>query len=380
MFDSLLGVHLTLLAGKGIPRPLPAKYMEAWVSSEIATSDHERSGFELVFDAPREGVIASDFPIMREEALKAGSRLIVTATMGILPQVLMDGIIETAEFVPSEGTGPAKLKLRGKDLLTVMDREEREATHPAQGPGEIAMMVILTYAQYGLIPLVIPPSTADRPNPVEVVPAQRATDFAYLSELAAQYDQIFTLIPGPLPGAATAYWGPPPRLGVPQRAITTDMGPDSNVSGLNFENAASEAAEVSGQVQDRSTGQSTPVRSVTPLRPPLALESAAANVATLQRRLFRTNGAPTAAQAMGEAQAQADASSDTLRVSGDLDTWRYGAVLVPRGLVGLRGAGLAHDGLYYVQSVIHKISRGVWTQSFTLNREGTGTTVPVVLP
>jgi hypothetical protein len=379
MFQGMFANHLTLLVGQGLPRPVAARWLEQWQSAEIAVSDRERSGFELVFDAPRAGGLISDFPILSDPALKAGSRLIAVATLGLMPQVLIDGIIETAEFVPSQGEGPARLKLRGKDLLTVMDRVEREAVHPAQGPGEIAALTILSYATQGLIPLVIPPVTADRPNPVELIPAQRGTDFAYLTDLAQRHDHIFTLIPGPLPGQSTAYWGPLPRLGVPQRAITTDMGPDTNVSALNFEAAEAGAASVSGQVQDPASGASIPVVSTVPLRPPLAANPSALAPAAA-RRLFRTNGAPSGGQAMGEAQAQADATSDTVTVTGDLDTWRYGAVLAPRGLVGLRGAGLAQDGLYYVRSVIHKIARGSWVQSFTLNREGLGTTTPVVRP
>ncbi|WP_374636561.1 hypothetical protein [Paracoccus sp. (in: a-proteobacteria)] len=380
MLQELIGVRLTLLAGQGIPRPLPAELMERFASAEIAVSDREVSGFELVFDALRAPALAGIYPIMAEPGLRAGARVVMTATMGLIPMVLMDGIIETAEFKPPQSNGPAKLHLRGKDLSFVMDRQERETAHPAQGPGEIAMMILLRYAQYGIIPMVIPPLTADRPSPTDRVPMQRGTDFAYLTELAAAHDRIFTVIPGPVPLTSTAYWGPLPRIGVPQRAITTDMGPDSNVSGLSFENAAGAAADVSGQVQDPASGQSIPVRSTVALRPPLAASPSIANRATVRQNLFRTEGAPSAAQAMGEAQAQSDATTDTVTVTGDLDTGRYGAILAPRGLVGLRGAGLDHDGLYYVQSNVHKISRGAWTQSFTLNREGTGTTVPMVLP
>lgn len=379
MLQELIGVRLTMLVGQGIPRPLPAELMERFVSAEVAISDREVSGFELVFDAVRSVTLAGLFPIMAEPGLKAGARVVLTATLGLMPTVLLDGIIETAEFKPAE-RGPARLHLRGKDLSFVMDREEREQTHPAQGPGEIATMILLRYAQYGIAPLVIPPLSADRPSPTERVPMQRGTDFAYLKDLAAAHDRIFTIIPGPVPLTSTGYWGPPPRIGVPQRAITTDMGPDSNVSGLSFENAAGGAAEVSGQVQDPATGQTMPVRSTVALRPPLAAQPSIANRATVRTNLFQTQGAPSAAQAMGQAQAQSDATTDTVKVTGDLDTARYGAVLNPRGLVGLRGAGLDHDGLYYVQSVIHKIARGTWSQSFTLNREGTGTTVPMVLP
>ncbi|WP_323715531.1 hypothetical protein [Paracoccus aminovorans] len=380
MLQELIGVRLTLLAGQGIPRPLPAELMERFVSAEVAISDREVSGFEVVFDAIRSPMLAGLFPIMAEPGLKAGSRIVLTAVMGLFPAVLMDGIVETAEFKPSQGQGPAKLHLRGKDLSFVMDREEHEQTHPAQGPGEIATMILMRYMQYGIVPLVIPPMSADRPSPTERVPMQRGTDFAYLKDLAAAHDRIFTIIPGPIPLTSTGYWGPPPRIGLPQRAITTDMGPDSNVSGLSFENAAGGAAEVQGQVQDPATGQTMPVRSTMALRPPLAAQPSIANRATVRTNLFQTEGAPSAAQAMGQAQAQSDATTDTVKVTGDLDTARYGAILAPRGLVGLRGAGLDHDGLYYVQSVVHKISRGAWTQSFTLNREGTGTTVPMVLP
>lgn len=380
MFDLLQTAHLSILIGQGVPRPASLEVMEHFVSAEVAVSDRDRSGFELVFEAVRAGELAGLFPIMTEPGLKAGARVVLTAYLGIRPTVLMDGIIETAEFKPAEGDSAARLMVRGKDLTFAMDREEREFPHPAQGPGDIARLVLARYAPLGVAPLVIDPITAERPAPTDRVPMQRATDFAYLTDLAKAHDRIFTLIPGPAPLTSVAYWGPLPRLGVPQPAITSDMGPETNVTGLSFENAESTAAQVAGQVKDRQTGQTLPVRSTVPLRPPLAARPALANLTTAQTRLFRTRGAPNAADALGQAQAQSDASTDTVTVKGDLDTARYGTILTPRGLVGLRGAGTENDGFYYVQSVLQKIGRGTWTQSFTLNREGVGTTTPVVLP
>jgi hypothetical protein len=63
---------------------------------------------------------------------------------------------------------------------------------------------------------------------------------------------------------------------------------------------------------------------------------------------------------------------------GELDASRYGGILRPRGLVGLRGAGWSHDGLWYVRRVEHELARGRYRQKFTLAREGYGSTVPVV--
>ena len=55
-------------------------------------------------------------------------------------------------------------------------------------------------------------------------------------------------------------------------------------------------------------------------------------------------------------------------------------MLKARSLVGVRGAGVAYDGLYYVKSVTHNIKRGAYTQNFTLVREGLISLTPVVIP
>jgi hypothetical protein len=47
---------------------------------------------------------------------------------------------------------------------------------------------------------------------------------------------------------------------------------------------------------------------------------------------------------------------------------RYGAVLKPRRLVEVKGAGLPHDGLHFVRSVTHSIKPGEYKQRFTLTR------------
>ncbi len=65
--------------------------------------------------------------------------------------------------------------------------------------------------------------------------------------------------------------------------------------------------------------------------------------------------------------------------TGSLDVLRYGHILKARSLVGVRGAGLAFDGLYYVTRVTHSIKRGEYKQTFSLSRNGLISTVPEVL-
>ena len=76
--------------------------------------------------------------------------------------------------------------------------------------------------------------------------------------------------------------------------------------------------------------------------------------------------------------AEAAKSADTVTGRGSLDVVRYGRVLQPRQLVGVRGVGPAFDGLHYVTQVRHTIRRGEYRQSFQLSRKGLVSTVPLV--
>ena len=76
--------------------------------------------------------------------------------------------------------------------------------------------------------------------------------------------------------------------------------------------------------------------------------------------------------------AYAGRHSDAVFGTGSLDVARYGHVLRSRQLVGVRGAGEAFDGLHYVSSVTSTLTRGEFTQSFSLARNGLLSTVPAV--
>ena len=71
-------------------------------------------------------------------------------------------------------------------------------------------------------------------------------------------------------------------------------------------------------------------------------------------------------------------SQDAVSGNGSLDVLRYGRMLKARGLVGVRGVGVAYDGLYYVQSVTSTLKRGEFKQSFNLTRNGLVSITPRV--
>lgn len=380
MPDASNGVKLSLMIGPRVPVPAPAFVVEALESAEIARSDLEPSGFSLVFKLGKASGLAGDIPMLKTPLLKAGVRVVLSGVLGAVPNVLIDGIVEDIDSQPAQDGGSGTLTLKGRDLTALMDREEKSERYPGMAPDDIARVILARYAQYGVIPTVIPPIASIRDNPVERTPTQNGTDLAKLKEMAEANGYIFTLLPGPVPLSTIGYWGPHVRVGGLQPAITVDMGPETNVSNLSFELEESEVASVSGSVLEPRSGTTIPVRSLPSLRPPLALFPSSANTVLKKVRLLQSRAGQGPAEAIAAAQAQAETTTDTLKATGDLDIGKYGRLLKTSKLVGLRGAGFDHDGLYYVRDVIHKISKGAWTQSFTIMREGLGSTVPMVRP
>lgn len=374
---SLIGTNLVLLIGPSVPLPAPVSFMEALDGIQVTTSDKGRSGFQITLRVGRGKSDLLDYGLQLGPLLQPFSRLVLIVSFGGLPEVLMDGIITNQQFTPGNEPGTSTLTLTGEDVSVMMDMEERSVEHPAQPEMAIAAKIIATYPQYGLIPMVIPPLSLDMPIPTERIPVQQATDLEYLNAMAERFAYVFYVIPGPAPLTNTAYWGPPIRVGIPQRALSANMGPQTNINSIGFQHDGLSATHLSGAVYDRRLDSAVPVETFASLRVPLARPSLFA-----QRRVrrFRGTGLDTM-QAFARAQAETDRSYDSVvTADGEMDALRYEAILRPRALVGVRGVGDTYNGFYYVQQVTHSISKGSYTQRFTLEREGTGATSPVVVP
>jgi hypothetical protein len=250
----------------------------------------------------------------------------------------------------------------------------------AQSEVITATRIIGRYPTYGLIPQVIPPSVLDQPLVMDRTPMQRGTDLAHLTEMGRRFGFVCYVVPGPAVLTNTVHWGPPVRDEAPQRALSVDMGAETNVQQISFRSAPLTPVQVTGTVQDRNSDKQVPVRSAGSRRPQLAaLPDWQVNQPNVRTVLFHGSGL-TSAQAQGCAQGTVEASIDALTATGTLDALRYGDLLTARGIVGLRGVGWLHDGLYYVKQVTHRIRRGEYTQGFTLTREGLGSTGTTVTP
>ena len=180
------------------------------------------------------------------------------------------------------------------------------------------------------------------------------------AQLAERHGYVFYVIPGPAPFTNIAYWGPPIRVGLPQRAITVNMGPETNVEARRCRQRRARPRRSCRRARCRTAHQPEGARCRRSpacgrrsprCRPGWSTGPTCAGRSCAQSGL-------TAVQALAQAQGTMDASTDAVKARGRARRRRYGGVLQARGLVGVRGAGFSYDGLYYVKRVTHKIALG----------------------
>lgn len=381
---NMLGVKMTLLIGPTVPIPAPVILSQNIDKVEVTQNDTERSGFQVTFKIGRSGPSdILDYQLISNPLLRPNNRVIIMVTINAIPKVIMDGIIKNQQVNPSNEPGASTMTITGQDVSVMMDKNEVTLEHPAQNEYIIALKIVAQYAQYGLIPKFLPPFMIDFPLPVERIPVQRDTDLAYIKKLADRFGYVFYVDPGPVPGTNTAYWGPPIRIGIPKKALSYNLGGNTNVESLDFQYDSEAATTYHAEIMDRNLNQRLPVMTFVSTRlPPLAsMPAIPFDFPNVKDTELEDIEGLNYAQAFARAQAKTDKSMDNvLTATGELDVTRYGDILEPRTLVGLRGAGYNYDGFYYVKSLTHKISsHGEYKQSFTLTREGRGSTTPVVI-
>jgi hypothetical protein len=273
--------------------------------------------------------------------------------------------------------GSSQLVITGEDLTAVMDLTDASGTpYPGLAADARVLAILGKYATFGIVPNVVPVVTPDVDVPSQRTPSQKGTDLAYIQQLAKESGYVFYLQPGPLPGFSQAYWGPQLKLGVPQPALNVNMDTWTNVESLNFRYQPQDAVTPLVYLQDPATGVVTKlaIPGANPLNPPLG---AVVPVPQKTEPLQYTAKLPPA-QALMAGYARAAETADVVTGDGTLSVLRYGGILQARQLVGVRGAGVAFDGLYYVDSTKHQIKLGEYKQSFTLKRNALISNVPFV--
>jgi hypothetical protein len=373
----LKGAHLTLMMGPAVPVPAPRFVLDALQDIEITANDTGPSVFQLRFR------IAKGSPLETLFVLSAGAapinvlRVVVMVTISGTASVLMDGIVTQQQVLPGSDAAHSTLSITGEDLTVLMKQVDASGFPFPATPAEGRVgLLLLKYAPFGIVPMVIPSVMVDVPIPTNQIPSQRGTDLDYINELAEKVGYVFYVEPQSTPGLNIGYWGPQIKVGPPQRALAINMDAHTNCESLSFTFDKQQREMPIVVVYNELTKAviPIPIPNVTPLSPPLGLiEPPAVRFKPIEG--VSKYSIPTALMI---GMAKAARTADAVKGEGSLDVLRYGRVLRPRRLVGVRGAGMAFDGLHYVQSVTHHIKRGQYKQRFKLVRNGLISTLPNV--
>ena len=383
----LRGFYLTLLIGPTVPVPAPQPVIDALTGVQVTTSAGQASGFQLTFAMSKKSPLNTQ--MLPVGAFDPGMRVILMVTTNSLPTVLMDGIITQHTVTPSNEPGQSTLSVTGQDISVLMDTGngglpgallELAIPFPSLPLVGIIDLLLLKYVTYGVIPAVVPPLQIDVPIITEGWRSKTSfdSDLEWIKHAARDVGYVFYIDPGPVPGTNIAYFGPEIRIGVPQPALNVDMDAETNVETLNFTYDGLARNQLVITILDPIAHKipiSIPIPDVSLLRPPLAIRPALAMRSAQLENV--ANRGPIEAALLGLAKS---AKPDPITGSGTLDVLRYGRPLKARQLVGVRGAGTAYDGLYYVSSVTHNIKKGEYKQNFSLAREGLISLTPRVIP
>jgi len=373
-------LHLSLLIGPVIPVPVPALLINALDSVTATTSADSGSGFQLRFKVTSKSELNTIFLIAAGQNTTVGTpplRVVLIVTVNGQPQPLFDGVVTNVELQAGQNGEAGSITVTGEDLTKVLDMIDFSGLpYPAMPIEARVALICAKYAAFGIIPLPIPALFPDVPIPVERIPSQQGTDLAYLQQLAEEVGHVFYIEPGEAPLTNIAYFGPEIKVGSPQPALNIDMDAHTNVESLNFSFDPTKGVLPIVFVQNPQTRipLPIPIPNLNPLQPPLGvLSTPLANI-----RMLKDTAKMNPMQAISKGLNEAKKSQDSVTGSGRLDVLRYGRILKARKLVGVRGAGIAYDGLYYVKRVTSTIKRGEFKQNFDLSRNGLISITPTV--
>jgi hypothetical protein len=374
------GIHLTLLMGPVVPVPAPRVVVEALESVTVTTAAGSASGFQMQFSFNSSSELNTLFliaPALNSTVATPPLRVLLILTINGMPSPLFDGVITNVQVQAGERGGKGTINVTGDDLTRVMDTQQWDGLpFPAMPIAARVALICAKYAAYGIVPLPIPEIFLDVPIPIDKIPAQQGTDLEYINQLAEEVGHVFYIEPGPVPGTNVAYFGPEIKVGVPQPALNVDMGPHTNVESLSFSFDPTKGVLPIVFIQNQQTRIPIPlpIPNLNPLQPPLAaISTSIANINVLKDTAKMS---PT--KALSRGLAEAARSQDSVSASGSLDVLSYGRLLKARQLVGVRGVGMAHDGLYFVKSVTSTLKSGEFKQSFELTRNGLISLTPMV--
>jgi hypothetical protein len=347
--------------------PAPPPVIDAIQEVVVESAMEVASAFSIRFGLAVDQL--GDYGLLAIDPFKPFLNVTIRVGTGVvpIPMAVINGYVTGQRASWKEG-GKSAHHIHGTDITGVMNLQEKVQPWPNMPDSVVAASIFGSYA-------VIPEITPTPPRQVEPLgtPVQRGTDIRHLRRMARRNGFDCYVLPEPLTGVDTGYFGPPVLVGMPQAVLNVNMGPATNVSDVSIHyDMAKPTTALSANIDTTSKAPQPALAPVSTLLPmgiePAQLRAiAGAAVAGAVPMVMPTDtGNVLTAEAQPGLQGVVDRSSFAvgLEATGGLDL----GVLRPGGLVALRGVGRLFNGLYQVTRNRLTISEGRFEQRFTARR------------
>jgi phage protein D len=324
------------------------------ISLEVELDDRLAAMFRLTVALPPRP--DGTWPYLDDDRLTLWRKVVVTAGLEDDARRLISGYI--THLRPSFGAGlhDCRLEVWGMDASVLMDRADRLRAWPNKRDSDIATEV---FGQYGLTPRVTRTDVVHDEEVSTIV--QRESDIRLLRRLALR-NGFDCYVDGDV-----GHFGPPATDASPQPVLAVHFGPETNLSALTLQAHALTPTEVSMNQLDRFSGDLLEARAKPGHRTALGARRITDRPGVVHVGQVVTTGAQ---EMTALCQSLQDEAEWFVTGEGEVMANRYGAVLLPRGTVTIKGIGESHSGVYYVTHVTHRFTADGYAQTFKIRRNG----------
>jgi len=288
---------------------------------------------------------------------------------------VFDGYITSVNLNLGSEPGQTTIDVSGMDPSILMSLEEKIVAWPGLSDSQIAQQIV---GAYGLDIQADDTPTVHDADVTTVL--QRGTDIQFVRDLAARNGYEFYFETDGDSGRTAAYFRAPRLQDTTQRDLAIQFRGSSNLRNFTARISGQRPLTVKSVQMDIGTNdaQVAQVNSTTLTK--LGASDAQTLIGTPLSRLVRPReaaaqmlvlGSPTSINTELQSLARAvyDEASWFITAGGEINNEAYQAILRPRRLVLVKGAGKQYSGRYYVTRVVHQVrADGEYTQSFEARR------------
>ena len=288
---------------------------------------------------------------------------------------VFDGYITAMDL--NLGSTPATtfVEVSGMDTSVLMSLEEKIATWPNMADSDIVQQIL---GGYGVTATADTTATVHQDTDTTVV--QRGTDIQFVREMARRNGLEFYFETDDTSGNITGFFRAPQVDGTPQQDLAIQLGDQSNLKSFSAHLSGQRPLNVKTQQMDITANSPNSAQVSDTVLSKLGDKDANALIGGPLGSLVTPKDAPAQMLILGSpssdatelktmAQAVRDEAGWFVSAGGEINSDAYQAVLRPRRLVLVKGAGKSFSGKYYVTKVIHEVKAdGSYTQKFEARR------------